>query len=125
MNKLLLKVHFFQYNFSLYHIIHKSTHSDLSPSASISTLTPFSLHLRSVGCRPSCPQGCCSVTSSTEAPLSKATEPRYHWPSTGAFALIGCLERGLVALLLPMTLHTSQRFGPALSRTSATHALGA
>lgn len=52
---------------------------------------PLSLHLCSVGCRPSCPQRCCSVTRLMVDPPSKATKPLCHWLSTRAFTLIGWL----------------------------------
>lgn len=69
------------------------SHLSASASASISTLSLFSLHLCSVGCRPSCPQRCCSMTKLTVAPLHQ--RPPSH-PAIGcppeAFTLIGWLE---------------------------------
>lgn len=50
-------------------------------SAAASTPHPLPLCVANTGCRPSCPQRCCSVTRLTVEPPSKATKPLRYWPT--------------------------------------------
>lgn len=94
---LLFNKHVFSDSTSIYLVLtvryHNSTHSLICLLCLCIHLYPhsLSLHLCSVGCRPSCPQCCCSAMRLMVAPPSKATKPLSYWLSTRAFTLIGWL----------------------------------